>query len=81
MVILENCKDNINLIPDHDILCTGFPCQPFFKGWKTIGREDERGTFLMKSKILRKKKPKYFILENVRYIAKHNNEKRGSNEN
>lgn len=68
-------KDNINLIPDHDILCAGFPCQPFSKAGKQLGREDERGTLFDEIvKILEVRKPKYFILENVRYIAKHNNE-------
>lgn len=68
-------KDNIDLIPDHDILCAGFPCQPFSKAGKQLGREDERGTLFDEIiKILEVKKPKYFILENVRFIAKHNNE-------
>ncbi len=68
-------KDNIDLIPEHDILCAGFPCQPFSKAGKQLGREDERGTLFDEIiKILEIKKPKYFILENVRFIAKHNNE-------
>lgn len=68
-------KDNIDLIPDHDILCAGFPCQPFSKAGKQLGREDERGTLFDEIiKILETRTPKYFILENVRFIAKHNNE-------
>ncbi len=68
-------KDNINLIPDHDILCAGFPCQPFSKAGKQLGREDDRGTLFDEIvKILERRKPRFFILENVRYIAKHNNE-------
>lgn len=68
-------KDNIELIPDHDVLCAGFPCQPFSKAGKQLGREDDRGTLFDEIvKILEIKKPKYFILENVRFIAKHNNE-------
>jgi DNA (cytosine-5)-methyltransferase 1 len=67
-------SDNINLIPDHDILCAGFPCQPFSKAGKQLGRNDERGTLFDEIiKILETKKTKYFILENVRYLAKHNN--------
>lgn len=68
-------KENIDLIPDHDILCAGFPCQPFSKAGKQLGRKDERGTLFDEIvKILEAKTPKYFILENVRFIAKHNNE-------
>jgi DNA (cytosine-5)-methyltransferase 1 len=68
-------KDNIDLIPDHDILCAGFPCQPFSKAGKQLGREDDRGTLFDEIvKILEARLPKFFILENVRFIAKHNNE-------
>lgn len=68
-------KDNPELIPEHDILCAGFPCQPFSKAGKQLGREDERGTLFDEIvKILEARTPKFFILENVRFIAKHNNE-------
>ncbi|PKL85431.1 MAG: DNA (cytosine-5-)-methyltransferase [Ignavibacteriae bacterium HGW-Ignavibacteriae-1] len=68
-------KDNIDLIPDHDILCAGFPCQPFSKAGKQLGRQDYRGTLFDEIvKILEVRKPKFFILENVRFIAKHDNE-------
>ncbi|MBS1636471.1 MAG: DNA (cytosine-5-)-methyltransferase [Bacteroidetes bacterium] len=66
----------IHVIPKHDILCAGFPCQPFSKAGKQLGREDkERGTLFDDIiKILSYRKPKYFILENVPFIAKHDNE-------
>lgn len=66
----------IHVIPKHDILCAGFPCQPFSKAGKQMGREDiERGTLFDEIiKILEYRKPKYFILENVPFIAKHDNE-------
>ncbi len=68
-------KDNMDIIPQHEILCAGFPCQPFSKAGKQLGREDERGTLFDEIiKILEDRTPKYFILENVRFIAKHNNE-------
>ncbi|MBI4947380.1 MAG: DNA (cytosine-5-)-methyltransferase [Bacteroidetes bacterium] len=69
-------KENIGVIPDHDILCAGFPCQPFSKAGKQLGREDEeRGNLFDEIvKILEYRKPKYFILENVPFIKKHDNE-------
>jgi DNA (cytosine-5)-methyltransferase 1 len=74
--IKEIVKREIDSIPDHEILCAGFPCQPFSKAGKQLGREDkERGTLFDDIvKILKTKKPKYFILENVPFLAKHNNE-------
>jgi DNA (cytosine-5)-methyltransferase 1 len=74
--IKELVKRNINTIPDHDILCAGFPCQPFSKAGKQLGRQDtERGNLFDDIiKILKFRKPKYFILENVPFIAKHDNE-------
>lgn len=54
-------------IPVHDILCAGFPCQPFSKAGSQKGLEDERNGSLFDKivEILDYHKPKYFILENV----------------
>lgn len=64
------------LIPDHDILCAGFPCQAFSHVGKRVGIEDgsnsERGNlFYCISEILEEKRPKAFILENVRGLLNH----------
>lgn len=63
-------------IPEHDILCAGFPCQPFSKAGKQLGMNDtERGALFDEIvEILDFRRPKYFILENVPYIANHDNE-------
>lgn len=60
-------------IPDHDILYGGFPCQPFSIIGQMKGFEDTRGTlFYNIASILKEKKPKAFILENVKQLVGHN---------
>lgn len=56
------------LIPDHfDVLCAGFPCQPFSNAGLKKGIEDTRGTlFYHIAEILRDHQPKAVLLENVR---------------
>lgn len=59
-------------IPDFDILCAGFPCQPFSIAGKRLGFEDTRGTlFFDVARIIKDKKPKAFLLENVKGLINH----------
>lgn len=62
-------------IPHHDVLCAGFPCQPFSKAGKQAGFEDEtKGTlFFDIERILKYHHTKYIILENVRNLVAHDN--------
>ena len=67
-------KIDISTIPQHDILCGGFPCQSFSKAGRQLGIDDDRGKLINKViEILSLHKPKFFILENVRNLEKHNN--------
>ena len=58
------------LIPDYfDVLCAGFPCQPFSNAGLKKGIDDTRGTlFYHIAEILKEHQPKVVILENVRGI-------------
>jgi site-specific DNA-cytosine methylase len=59
-------------VPDHDLLCGGFPCQAFSIAGKKGGFEDSRGTlFFDIARILREKQPSAFFLENVKGLASH----------
>lgn len=74
-------KINEKEIPDHDVLCAGFPCQPFSLAGvskkNSMGRkhgfEDEtQGTlFFDIARILAEKRPKAFFLENVKNLFRH----------
>ena len=64
-------------IPAHDILCAGFPCQPFSKAGKQDGLMDTEFGDLYRQilKVIRQHKPSYLILENVPNIENHDDGK------
>lgn len=63
---------DITKIPVFDLLCAGFPCQPFSKAGFQKGFEDDRGNlFFTMCKIIQYHKPKYLLMENVRNLASH----------
>lgn len=64
---------NANDIPDHDLLCAGFPCQPFSIIGNRQGFDDMRGTLFFEIvRILQRKRPSMIVLENVKQLATHN---------
>lgn len=59
-------------LPDFDLLVGGFPCQAFSVAGKRAGFNDARGTLIFDVvRILRDKRPRYFVLENVKGLLSH----------
>ena len=69
-------KINADALPDFDLLVGGFPCQAFSIAGKRKGFEDTRGTlFFDLARILRAKRPRLFVFENVKGLLSHDNGK------
>lgn len=59
-------------IPDHDLICAGFPCQSFSVAGKRRGFQDTRGTLFFEiARIARDKRPGTLLLENVKGLLSH----------
>ncbi len=60
-------------VPDFDVLLAGFPCQPFSLIGKRDGLDDPRGQLFNEVvKFLNVRKPRAFVLENVKNLIRHN---------
>ena len=62
-------------VPEHDVLTAGFPCQPFSKAGEQLGFSHtlQGKLFFKVLAILKEKRPRRFILENVPNIMRHQN--------
>ena len=67
------CQVDVTSIPRHDILCAGFPCQPFSKARDYSGPEDPELSelYLQIIRVIQHHHPQYVILENVPNFEKH----------
>lgn len=65
-------KLRVEELPDFDVLCGGFPCQPFSSAGRKLGFDDTRGTlFFDVARIIDARKPRVVLLENVKNLLQH----------
>lgn len=71
--IYGDIKEHVENVPPHNVLCAGFPCQPFSQAGKREGFNDlDRGNlFEYICQIIEKHKPEYIFLENVANLRGH----------
>lgn len=65
-------KINTAELPDIDLICAGFPCQPFSVAGQRLGFDDTRGTLFHEIvRVAQAKQPRYLLLENVPGLISH----------
>lgn len=63
---------DLSSVPPHDVLCAGFPCQPFSISGKMKGFEDTRGTLIYHVfQLIETHQPRVVLLENVKHLVHH----------
>ena len=71
-VLKDLNKMDVENIPEHEVLCGGFPCQPFSIAGEKKGFDDERSNVFWKIvEILERRRPEIIILENVKNLKSH----------
>lgn len=69
-------KIKTKTLPKFDLLVGGFPCQAFSVAGKRKGFKDTRGTLFFEiARVLKDKRPRHFLLENVAGLLSHNDGK------
>jgi len=78
---LGDIRKTYTKVPPHDILCAGFPCQPFSKAGDQLGFDCPQwgDLFDYVVKILKRHKPRFILIENVPNLMRHNEGKTWEN--
>lgn len=63
--LVNDHPESTRIIPDHDILTSGYPCQPFSVAGQRRGEEDERNIWRFVFEIVKRKHPTWCVFENV----------------
>ena len=63
--VVNDRPESTRIIPDHDILTSGYPCQPFSVAGQRRGEEDERNIWRFVFEIVKRKHPTWCVFENV----------------